>query len=294
LFVAKNPDVVEVGTAGLASPDSSGADSASLDLEMEALQLRARLGHLRQQPPPSAQPSKPAVPRELTEARLHAEGELAAAQRELAEKQSHFTEEYPDVKRARVRMESAKSRLRHLDETSAAVVSQTTDNHAVEPARPMASDQSEARLLQQQIELVEKQMRVVRSHGRRTPSRTGPGSDPHTLGRLRAQYVELERLARESREHLALLESRKFQAEMQALFATQAKRADLVVADPAYKPVVPLRSWRSKILALGGAFSLLSALAIGLLLAMRDDRLRQSTDLQRFGLPPLLCEVPPP
>jgi uncharacterized protein involved in exopolysaccharide biosynthesis len=158
----------------------------------------------------------------------------------------------------------------------------------------MTSDQSEARLLQQQIELLEKQMRVVRSYGRRTQSRTRPGSDPSTLGRLRAQYLELERLARESREHLALLEDRKFQAEMQALFATQAKRADLVVVNPAFKPVVPLRSHRSKILALGGAVSLLFALSVGLLFAMRDDRLQHAVDIRRFGLPPLLSEIPPP
>jgi hypothetical protein len=294
LFVAKNPEVLEVGTAGLASSDGSGADTASLGLEMQALQLRARLSQVRQQPPSSAQPSMPAVPRELTEAKLRAQGDLAAAQRELTEKQSQFTEEYPDVKRARLRMEDAKARLRHLDETSAAVVSQATTNHAVEPARPMPSDQGEAHLLQQQIELVEKQMRAVRSYGRRSQSRTRLGSDPSTLGRLRAHYVELERLARESREHFALLEDRKFQAEMQALFATQANRADLVVVNPAYKPVVPLRSHRSKILALGGTLSLLSAFSIGLLLALRDDRLRHATDLQRFGLPPLLCEVPPP
>lgn len=155
-------------------------------------------------------------------------------------------------------------------------------------AAPGVDDQEEARLLQQ-IELLEKQMRAVR----RPRSHTSPATEPSTLARLRTQYLELERRLRESREHLALLASRQFQAEMQARFATQTNRADLVVVAPASKPVAPLRSPRFTLIALGSVVSLLSALSVGLLFAIRDDRLRSAVDLRRFGLPPLLCEVPP-
>ena len=296
LFLAKNPEVVEVGTgrSGAVVPDDgSAAGSASLGYEMQALQLRERLAQLRPQPTSPGQPMA-ANPRVPNEARTRAEAELAAAQRELAEKQAQFTEEYPDVKRAIVRVESTKARLRRLDEATAAAVSKSNDGHVDQPAAPAASDQGEARLLQQQIELLEKQMRAARSHSRRPQPRAAEATDPSQIGHLRAQYVELERRARESREHLAILEDRHFQAEMQSLFASQGKRADLVVVDPAFRPVAPLRSSRAKTIGLGSALSLLLALALGLLFAIRDDRLRRSADLRRFDLPPLLCEVPPP
>jgi polysaccharide biosynthesis transport protein len=295
LFVAKNPVVLELGTGrSTLGLESTGAETASLSLEMQALQLRERLSQLRLQPSPTAQTARPAAPRELSEARLRAEAELAAAQRELAEKQMQFTEEHPDVKRAMVRVGSAKSRLRQLEEASVAAVPSGTDNQNFQiPGSVAGADSGEMRLLQQQIELLEKQKRAVRSRGRITPLRTGAG-DPDQLGRLRAQYVELERRTRESREHLALLEDRQFQAEMQSLFTAQSRRADLVVVDPAFKPTVPLRSPRKKVLAIGSAVTLLIALVIGILLAIKDDRLRQAADLKRFDLPPLLCEIPPP
>lgn len=300
MFVAKNPEVLDVGTArgGILAMDNGGAETASLGLEMQALQLRERLSQMRQRPSssPLAEASKSGAPREPSESRVRAEAELAAAQRELAEKQALFTEEYPDVKHAKARVEAAKTRLRHVDETVVSPRSQAPDNQPVQAqgVPPPVPEQGEARLLQQQIELVEKQKHAVRSHGHGPPARSGATADPDALGRLRAQYIELERRARESREHLALLENRQFQAEMQALFTTQAKSADLVVVDPAYKPVVPLRSSRLKIILLGSAIALVFAISIGLLLAIRDDRLRTVVDLRRFDLPPLLCEIPPP
>lgn len=294
LFVAKNPGVLDIGAGRtVVDLDTSGAETASLSLEMQALQLRERLSQLRQQPSSAGQAFRPSVPREMNESRLRAEAELLAAQRELGDKQTQFTESHPDVKRAMVRVASAKSRLRQLDDASATAVSPGTDTPGTpSPGSTVGADSGEARLLQQQIELLEKQKRAVRSRGR-SPSRAVSGN-PDQLGRLRAQYVDLERRARESREHLALLEDRQFQAEMQTLFTTQSRRADLGVVDPAFKPTVPLRSPRGKILGVGIGVTLVIALALGLFLAIRDDRLRQAADLKRFDLPPLLCEIPPP
>lgn len=295
LFVAKNPGVLDLGVGRTSVElDGSGAETASLSLEMQALQLRERLSQLRLQPSSPTQGALPSfVPREANESRVRAEAELLAAQRELADKQTQFTEEHPDVKRAMVRFASAKSRVRQLDEAPAAAASPGTDGRGIpSPVSSAGADSGEARLLQQQIELLEKQKRAVRSRGR-SPSRVASGN-PDQLGRLRAQYVDLERRARESREHLALLEDRQFQAEMQTLFTTQSRRADLVVADAAFKPTVPLRSPRGKILGIGIGATLFIALALGLLLAIRDDRLRQAADFRRFDLPPLLGEIPPP
>jgi hypothetical protein len=68
----------------------------------------------------------------------------------------------------------------------------------------------------------------------------------------------------------------------------------LAVVDPAFKPVAPIRSLRKKILIGGVLGSLGLALTFGMVLVWKDDRLRSAEDLQRFGLPTLLCAVPPP
>jgi hypothetical protein len=81
---------------------------------------------------------------------------------------------------------------------------------------------------------------------------------------------------------------------MQALFASQGKQGDLVIVDPAFKPIVPLRSTRNKVLAIGVLVSLGLALGMSSFMTLRDDRLQGPEDLLRFGLPTLLCEVPAP
>jgi uncharacterized protein involved in exopolysaccharide biosynthesis len=294
LFVAQHPEAVETLRGSAGQTTSSSADSASLGLEMQALQLKQRLAQLRQAPAqPSSDPSRGVAPKAQSEARLRAEAELTAAQHELAEKRMQFTDEYPDVKRAVARVATAKANLRHLDESAMTAPAISPPTTPAAPA-PRAGDHPEVRLVQEQIDLIEKQVRSVRSQARTSIVRSGGMADPTTLGRLRAQYTELDRRARESREHHDLLENRQFQAEMQSLFATQAKRGDLVIVDPAYLPVVPVRSPRRKIAAGGVAGSAVLALAIGLLVVLRDDRLRKAADLRRFKLPPLLCEVPPP
>lgn len=299
LFVAQHPEAVETLRGSVGPIASSSADSASLGLEMQALQLRQRLAQLRQTPgQPSSDSSRGSAPRAQSEARMRAEAELAAAQHELAEKRMQFTDEYPDVKRAVARVATAKATLRHLDEsaTTAQVSPPPTGQASPAPrgGAPLGGDHPEVRLVQEQIELIEKQVRAVRSQARTSIVRSAGTADPTTLGHLRAQYTELDRRARESRAHHDLLENRQFQAEMQSLFATQAKRGDLVIVDPAYRPVVPVRSPRLKIAAGGFVGSTFLAIAIGLLVVLRDDRLRRAADLRRFKLPPLLCEVPPP
>jgi Uncharacterized protein involved in exopolysaccharide biosynthesis len=292
-FAAQHPEAIQVNTArtGTAFDDGS-ASTASLGLEMQALQLRERLGQMLARPATSTDPSKASVPQDLAEARSRAETDLAAAQRELADKQAQFTEEYPGVKRAMVRVETARARLRHLEE-KAAIPLQAPVSATKAPAAAGA-EPAEAQMVREQLELVEKQIRATRSRPRSAAARPEFSGDPAMQGRMRAEYVELEWRARESRERLSLLESRQFQAEMQSMLESQSKRGDLVVLDPAFKPAVPIRSPRLKILLAGVFASLLISLATGLGLVLRDDRLYRASDVRRFRLPTLLAEVPPP
>jgi hypothetical protein len=296
LLVAQHPEVIDfnLGRSGTLLLDSSPSDSSSFGFEMQSIQLRERLEQMRRRSMASLDPSQPASAGDISEARLRAEAEMAAAQRELAEKQTQFTEQYPDVKRAAMRVATAKAYLRRLQESAAHPTPVAPAVPSAQPAVGSGAEPVEMTFLKQQLELLEKQARAARSQGRRSQPRPPEATDPKTLASVRTKYIELERRARESREHLALLENRHFQVEMQALFASQDQQGDLVVVDPAFKPVAPLRSPRKKLLIAGLLSSLGISLTFGLCLAWKDDRLRSAGDLQRFGLPTLLCEVPPP
>jgi len=292
-FAAEHPEATQTNTARMGASSDGGPVPAAgtLGLEMQALQLREQLNQMHARPA-SSDPSKPGMPREIAEARSRAEAELASAQRELADQQAQFTEEYPGVKRAMVRVETAKARLRHLEEKAA--ISPVAPSPATQAPAASGAEPTEVQMVREQLALVEKEIRASRSRPRSPTVRPEFSGDPAMQGRIRAEYVELEWRARESRERLALLENRQFQAEMQSMLESQSKRGDLVVIDPAFKPAAPIRSPRPKILLGGGFVSLLIALATGLGLVLRDDRLYGASDVQRFGLPALLAEVPPP
>jgi len=292
LLMAQHPEVIDVtgGRTGTLAASNSGAETASLGLEMQALQLRERVDQARRRPAAFSEGGKPVPRGDGNEARTRAEMEVAAAQRDLTDKQSLFTEEYPDVKRAALRLATAKAYLKRVEANTASATPVAPGASTTSP--PSGADQAEVRFLQQQLELVEKQVRAARSQARPSPPRVE--RDPHALAKVHSQYIELERRARESREHLALLENRHFQVEMQSVFAAQGKQGDLVIVDPAFKPVVPLRSTRTKILLIGVLASLCLSLSMSLFVTLRDDRLCGAQDLLRFGLPGLLCEVPDP
>lgn len=158
------------------------------------------------------------------------------------------------------------------------------------PGSSIGRDQQEERALQQQIDLLEKQARSAHPSDGRPKPRTDTPTMPSPL----LEQVEgLKRKERESREHLAILENRQFRAELQSLFMSRTRSAELDVVAPATKPTEPVGLPRSVTIGLGVSASLALALVIGLLIAINDDRLREAADIRRFGLPQLLCEVPP-
>jgi hypothetical protein len=295
MLVAEHPEVIDFGLGrnNALFADSSPADSSALGIEMQSLQLRERMEQLRRRSGTSADSGQPTSTGDMGDARIRAEAEFAAAQRELTEKQTQFTEQYPDVKRAAIRVATAKAYLRRLQEGASRPPAPAGAPPAAQPEPGAGAEPVEIAFLKQQIELVDKQVRAARSQGRRSVPHASP-PDPKALASVRTKYIELERRARESREHLALLENRHFQMEMQALYASQDQQGDLAVVDPAFKPVAPIRSLRKKILIGGVLGSLGLALTFGMVLVWKDDRLRSAEDLQRFGLPTLLCAVPPP
>ncbi len=177
MLVAQHPEVIDfnLGRNGAVLLDSSPSDTSSFGFEMQSIQLRERLEQMRRRSTTSSDPSQPASAGEISEARLRAEAELAAAQRELAEKQTQFTEQYPDVKRAAMRVATAKTYLRRLEENAAhpkpVAPAVPATQPTAQPAAGAGAEPVEMTFLKQQLELLEKQARAARSSGRRSQPR---------------------------------------------------------------------------------------------------------------------------
>jgi hypothetical protein len=116
--------------------------------------------------------------------------------------------------------------------------------------------------------------------------------DPKRLLELGTQLAELDRRVSEARDRLAVIQSKQFQASLEATLDLQDKTGELVVVDPAFLPARAERRGRLKMGAFGGGAALTLAFFLSLGLVFLDDRLRAGFDLARLRLPPLLAEVP--
>ena len=170
LLVAQHPDVIDFNLGRSGALDVSPSDSSSFGFEMQSIQLRERLEQMRRRSTAPIDPSQPASAGEISEARLRGQAELVAAQQELAEKQTQFTEQYPDVKRAAMRVATAKAYLRRLEESAAHPKPVAPAVPSAQPAAGSGAESPEIASLKQQLQLLEKQARSARSRGPRPSS----------------------------------------------------------------------------------------------------------------------------
>ncbi|WP_437678030.1 GumC family protein [Sorangium sp. So ce131] len=251
-------------------------------LERQAPRLRARLTGQPQQAAPSVggAPS-PALVRQ----RDQAEQELANARRDLADKQSRFTEQHPDVRAAATRVSNAEAALRRAEE---ALILPPTPDPVVEVA---ATDEAEKAKIRSQLAKIEREIAARRS------AKKGNAADAsETAKQIINTETEWSRLSREktrAQQRLADLEGKSFRAEMAASSEQGGYSAQIEVLDPAYRPSAPSGPSRL-LLAIGGLFlsvaaGIAAAAARGIVL---DDRVYDMEDIDRMALAPVLVVVP--
>jgi uncharacterized protein involved in exopolysaccharide biosynthesis len=256
--------------AGNQAPPVSGGEIASL--EMQRAQLEEALSAAGQSP--RAGSSEPALDPAMASARTRAHTELLAAQKDLADKQAHYTNEHPDVKAALRRVADAEAGVRRAEAAAAAprpVV-------AVEPA---GGDENGGRIgaLRRALSAVSSQISSLRS-------RSGPPrvEMPHGTTNAVAIDTEWTRLSRdvaEARERQSSLEAKQFQAQLMATLAEGGQGGRLVVIDAPFRPMRPIAGGRFKVAMVGGAASMLLALLAVAMLAAFDDRLYGARDVER-------------
>jgi hypothetical protein len=243
-------------------------------LELQAAQIEESLNAAGARPP--ASPTEAAADPALVLAETRAEGELQAARVDLADKQTRFTNEHPDVKMAMRRVSLAESALKHAQ--AAVAASRTSPRPAAAPDAVAAPGESRVAALQRALAAVRQQIAAVRGRGAprvEVPKATG------SMVAIDTEWTRLNREVTEATERQAQLQSKQFQAELASMLTSAGAGARLVIADHPFRPLRPIAGGRSKVAMAGGAGSLLLALLSMAAFALFDDHLYGAPDIQR-------------
>jgi uncharacterized protein involved in exopolysaccharide biosynthesis len=289
-FLAKHPEfaretaqasgATQVGTAIRATggqPKKGTSDPTLLALEREADRIRARLGV----PTEKKSRKKDDVDPKLAAERTAAENDVAAAQKDLADKLSQYTEAHPDVRAAKQRLKTAQDRLRIAQDTAQAASPEAEPEPVVDRAA------MEADLKRVSDEIADYKRK--RERNAEPPSESKGAS---WIVALETEWTRLNREVTEAREREQQLQDKQFKASMQESAAASGRNAQMVVVDPAYKPTHPARPSRSLIAGAGVLVAIGLAMALALGCALLDDRLYDRVDVERLGFVSLLGVVP--
>jgi len=300
-FLAKHPSLAaETGgngasTGGIiraaerASPIASGEVAT---LEVQAAQLEESLAAAGVRVPPSPGNPNPGDPA-LVGARVRALTELQTAQRDLTEKQAHFTNEHPDVKAALRHVAVAEAALRRAD---AALEAEKSANPPKQPESPPAPAPGEEEggsgrtaALKHALSAVRSQIAEVKSRG---AARVEVPQGVSSLVAIDTEWTRLNRDVSEARERQMQLEGKQFQAELMATLAGGGQGGRLVVIDPPFRPVRPITGGRFKIAVVGLAASVVLSLLTIILFAAFDDRLYGERDVNRIVKDGIVVVIP--
>jgi uncharacterized protein involved in exopolysaccharide biosynthesis len=283
-FLTRHPQLAaEAGaatTGGLiraADRDRMGASGGGevASLELQAAQLEESLAAAGA-PRTIGGRIVPTADPQLTAAHQRAQTELQAAQRDLGEKQTHLTNEHPDMKQALRRVATAEIAERRAAAALAAWRPPAgVDAPTTVPDDPSASGRVAA--LRRALAAVRQQIAAVK--GRSAP-RTETPRAPNAAVAIDTEWTRLNRDVAEARERQGNLEAKQFQAQLTATLTAGGQGGQLVVADPPFRPMRPIAGGRLKIAMVGGVGSVVFALVVIGLFAWFDDRLYAAHDVE--------------
>jgi hypothetical protein len=253
----------------------SGADTTAL--EIQAAQIEENLAAAGARPT-AVRPGEVAVDPALLASRLRADADLQAAQKDLADKQAHLTNEHPDVKQALRRLTLAEAAQRRV-EAAIAAWKPPAPAAGASPVTDAPTSEEGARVaaLRRALGVIRQQIGAIKSRG--TPRVEVPKAVSSVVA-IETEWARLNRDVSEARERQSQLESKQFQAEIALTLADAGRAGQFVIADPPFKPMRPIAGSRFKVAAAGVAGSLfLALLTIGLAAAV-DDRLYALRDVE--------------
>jgi succinoglycan biosynthesis transport protein ExoP len=283
-FLTKHPQLaVESGAAATAGGVIRADDRARMaaggggdvaGLELQAAQLEESLaaaGGTRV----VAGRVEPVGDPTLVAAYTRAQAEAQAARADLAEKQTHLTNEHPDMKQAQRRLAAAEATEKRAAAALAAWHPPTRNEPSATPVVEDGSGRTAA--LRRALAAVRSQIAAMKS---RSAPRVEPARPANMLVEIDTEWTRLNRDVSEARERQSQLEAKQFQAQLAATLISAGQGGQLVVADPPFRPMKPIAGGRSKIAMVGGAGSVMLGLVVVMIVAMFDDRLYGSHDVE--------------
>jgi uncharacterized protein involved in exopolysaccharide biosynthesis len=287
-FLAKHPEFVAESGGGAGQSEGAlirrvnkpAPGNPRLSVKERQLQrIQARLDA-----PPNAAPVSVTLP--PTPERVAAEAAVAdakreqnAAQRELDDVLSKFTDKHPSAIKALERVNSAKERLRTAQGAVPAAV-----ETIVQPATPEDRARLEKELQQLQSEIAQEKSRSTNS--------TEADNTTKRVVQLEIDNTNLRRSVSEQRERVQVLTDGLFRATMDAKQKAAEQGGRLSVIDPASRPIQPSGPGKTIFMMAGVLLFVTLGLSLAVALAVIDDRLYRRVDLDQLGIP-VLAVIPP-
>lgn len=300
-FLAKHPefaqDASQAAAAGTMAGEGAGirairdqkktvttGNTRLYALERQRQRMQARLDAPPDAPPiriPAPQtPEKIAAEAEVAQAR----SELGAANRELSESLSQYTEQHPAVMRAKERVGAAKTKLARAQSAVPPDVETT-----VAPAT-----EADRQKLKKELQTLEDQIAEEQKRSAKGGTSIASAADATTnwVVQLETEHAKLRRNVTEGRERVEALADSVFRAQMDANQKLAETGGRLSVVDPAFRPVKPSGPGKTILLLAGVALFMALGGGLALGLAVIDDRLYRRSDLEELGVA-VLAVIPP-
>jgi uncharacterized protein involved in exopolysaccharide biosynthesis len=205
--------------------------------------------------------------------------ELSEARRELAGLRSRFSEDYPDVSRAR-------ARVQRLERQVAA-------------ERRGGSSDPEATRLRGEISRLDGEIARLTPKAKRVdddPKETGKDKEKESVGatteRVETEYSRLTQAYEVAKARSSALSDKQLQARVLSNLEASQQQATFRIVDPAYLPEKSIRPSRRKIVMMGAVLGLFLGLAVLGARVLLDPRIYDETDLIGVASLPLLAQVP--
>jgi capsular polysaccharide biosynthesis protein len=279
LFVSKHPEFSKEAHAVQVPPPRPAArpaptaknDSTLAMLERETQRLQERLAQ-----PAGVRKEATADPA-LVAAKQSADAELAAAQRDLADKQANFTEQHPDVRAAREKVKAAQDKAKEADEAVAASL-------AAAQQKATASQEDEGYIdrgaLENQLKRIQDE---IAEYKRRKAENAAPTTAvASSVVAQEAEWTRLNRELTDVHDRLAILRDQEAKAPR---VEAAPRTAQMAVIEPAYLPSHEEAPDHNQVLAAGLVATAVLALLVMLGLALIDDHIYDRVDIERMGAP---------
>ena len=259
-------------------------DSTLASLEREAGRLQERLGM-----PVTHKRGEVQADPQLVAAKEDAAAELKQAQKDLADKQSEFTEEHPDVRSARARVKVAQDKYKRASDAVAFSMN-------VQQQKSAAKEEDEGYIdrgaLENQLKRINDEIAEYKRH--KADAAPAPTTVASSVVALETDWVRLNREVVAVRERFQNLQDKEFKAQMVESAAATGRTAQMVVVDAAFLPKHAAPPGRTTLMAVGLAATLALSALFALGLALVDDRIYDRDDIERLGMLPLIGVVPRP